>query len=92
MYKRQLKEELQQLRERRNSIMVQGRALTESELAFIDDVNEIIESQGQLDDYLEDITRSEEAYEPNGRELLYLNEQANQLIKQIQQKIAKLKT
>lgn len=86
-----IKEDFQNLRQRRNNIMVQGRALTESELTFIDRVNELIEQQGKLDKYLEDIARSEEAYGPNGKELLYLNEQANQLIKQIQQQISKLK-
>ena len=86
-----IKEDLETLLQQRNSIMVQGRALTESELAFIDGVNGILESQDRLGQYLEDITKSEDAYEPNGKELLYLNEQANQLIKQIQNKILKLK-
>jgi len=32
----------------------------------------------------------EAAYEPNGKELLYLNEQANKLVKKIQKKVLKL--
>jgi len=71
--------------------MVQGRTLTEKELTFIDGVNEIIADQGEFQAYQEDIAKSTNAYEPNGKELLYLNEQANQLIKKIQKKIAKLK-
>lgn len=86
-----IKEDLQNLRTERNSIMVQGRTLTEKELAFIDGVNEIIADQGKFQEYEDDIAKSEDAYEPNGKELLYLNEQANQLVKQIQKKIAKLK-
>ena len=86
-----IKEELQQLREQRNNVMVQGKTLTETELTFIDGVNEIIGEQSKLQAYQDDISKSEDAYEPNGKELLYLNKQANQLIKQIQQKIAKLK-
>lgn len=86
-----IKEDLQSLREQRNSIMVQGRALTETELTFIDGVNEIIADYGTFQAYQDDIAKSEDAYEPNGKELHYLNKQANQLIKQIQKKIAKLK-
>lgn len=86
-----IKEDVQNLRVERNNIMVQGRTLTEKELTFIDGVNEIIAEQGQFQAYQDDIAKSEDAYEPNGKELLYLNEQANQLIKQIQKKIAKLK-
>ncbi|GEM_PF-2582021 len=86
-----IKDALQNLREERNSIMVQGRALTEKELAFIDGVNVIIADYGKFQAYQDDIAKSEDAYEPNGKELLYLNKQANQLIKQIQKKIAKLK-
>ena len=37
-----------------------------------------------------DIAKSESAYEPNGKELLYLNEQANKLVTKIQKKIQKL--
>lgn len=86
-----IKDDLQNLRQQRNNIMVQGRALTETELAFIDGVNDIIAEQNKLQAYQDDIAKSEDAYEPNGKELLYLNEQANQLVKQIQKKIAKLK-
>ncbi len=86
-----IKEDLQNLRQQRNSLMVQGKALTEAELTFIDEVNDIIDIQGKLQAYQADITKSEGAYEPNGKELLYLNQQANQLITQIQQKITKLK-
>lgn len=86
-----IKEDVQNLRLERNNIMVQGRTLTEKELSFIDGVNEIIGEQGRFQAYQDDIAKSEDAYEPNGKELLYLNEQANQLIKQIQKKIAKLK-
>jgi len=86
-----IKEVIQNLRQERNSIMVQGRTLTETELTFIDGVNDIIAEQGKLQAYQDDIFKSESAYEPNGKELLYLNKQANQLVKQIQKKIAKLK-
>ncbi len=86
-----IKEDIQKLRQERNNIMVQGKALTETELAFIDGVNAILEDQGKLQAYQTDIAKSEEAYEPNGKELLYLNEQANQLVNQIQQKIKKLR-
>ena len=86
-----IKEDFQNLRQQRNNIKVQGRALTETELAFIDGVNDLIAEQGKLQAYQDDIAKSEDAYEPNGKELLYLNEQANQLVKQIQKKIAKLK-
>lgn len=86
-----IKAEIQQLREERNNIMVQGKALTERELAFIDGVNAIMEDQGKLQAYQADIAKSEDAYEPNGKELLYLNEQANQLVNKIQQKIKKLR-
>ncbi len=81
---------LQNLRQQRNSIMIQGRPLTEAEITFIDQVNELIEIQGDLSRYLEDIDRSENAYEPNGQELLYLNQQANTLTKKIQKKIESL--
>lgn len=86
-----IKETIQQLRQERNNIMVQGTALTESELAFIDGVNAIMEDQGKLQAYQADIAKSEDAYEPNGKELLYLNEQANQLVNKIQKKIKKLR-
>jgi len=86
-----IKEAVQNLRVERNNIMVQGRALTAQELTFIDEVNEIIADQGKFFEYQDDIAKSEDAYEPSGKELLYLNEQANQLIKKIQKKIAKLK-
>ena len=87
-----IKEDFQNVRNQRNNIMVQGRTLTETELTFIESVNELMEDQGKLQDYQDEIFKSEEAYEPNGKELLYLNEQANQLAKQIQQKLAKLKS
>lgn len=86
-----IKEDIQNLRQERNNLMVQGRTLTEKELTFIDGVNDIIAEQGKLQAYQDDISKSESAYEPNGKELLYLNKQANQLVKQIQKKIAKLK-
>lgn len=85
-----IEESLQELRNQRNGIMVQGRALTKSELKFIEDVDEIMEDQVQLKAYQTDIANSEGAYEPNGKELLYLNEQANKLVKKIQKKILKL--
>lgn len=84
------KETIQNLRQQRNNIMVQGRALTEAELLFIDKVNEIISDQGELDRYLADIDKSENAYDLNGKELLYLNQQANQVAKKIQKKIQKI--
>lgn len=86
-----IKEDLQNFRQQRNNIMVQGRSLTETELGFIDSVNDIMEDQGKLQAYQADIAKSEDAYEPNGKELLYLNRQAHQLVTQIQKKIAKLK-
>lgn len=87
-----IKEDFQNVRNQRNNIMVQGRTLTETELIFIESVNELMEDQGKLQDYQDEIFKSEEAYEPNGKELLYLNEQANQLAKKIQKKLAKLKS
>lgn len=85
------KEDLQTLRNHRNGIMVQGRTLTDAELKLIEGVNEIISDNGEFNRYLEDIDKSENAYEPNGQELLYLNQQANKLAKQIQKKITTIK-
>jgi len=85
-----LKEVVQDLRNQRNGIMVQGRALTKAELKFMEEVDGIMEDQVQLEAYQADITKSEGAYEPNGKELLYLNEQANKLVKKIQKKVEKL--
>jgi len=85
-----IKETVQNLISERNGIMVQGRELTPAEIKFTEKVDEVIEDQGQLEAYQKDITTSEGAYEPNGKELLYLNEQANKLVKKIQKKILKL--
>ncbi len=85
-----IKETLQNLTNERNGIMVQGRELTTTEFKFIDKVDEVLEDQAQLEAYQKDIATSESAYEPNGKELLYLNEQANKLVKKIQKKILKL--
>lgn len=85
-----IKEALQNLTNERNGIMVQGRELTPAELKFMDKVDEILEDQAQLEAYQKDIATSEGAYEPNGKELLYLNEQANKLVKKVQKKIQKL--
>jgi len=85
-----LKEVIQDLGNQRNGIMVQGRALTKAELKYIEDVDDIMTDQVQLEAYQADIVKSESAYEPNGKELLYLNEQANKLVKQIQNKIQQL--
>ena len=79
--------DFQYLRQQRNSIMIQGRALTEAEVSFIEEVNQLIEAQSNLNRYLEDIDYAENAYEPNGQELLYLNQQANTLVKDIQKKV-----
>ena len=85
-----IKEALQNLTNERNNITVQGRALTDSEIKFTEKVTEIMKSQEQLQAFQKDIAKSEDAYEPNGKELLYLNEEANQLVKKMQKKILKL--
>lgn len=85
-----IKEALQNLTSERNGIMVQGRELTDAELKFTEKVDEILAIESQLQAFQKDIATSEGAYEPNGKELLYLNEQANKLVKRIQKKIQKL--
>lgn len=86
-----LKDTIQTLHQERNGIMVQGRTLTEAELKFVEEVNDILTIQGKYHQFQDDIFKSEEAYEPNGKELLYLNEQALKLAKQLQKKISKLR-
>ncbi len=86
-----LKDTIQNLHQERNAIMVQGRTLTETELKFVEEVNDILTIQGKYHQFQDDIFKSEEAYEPNGKELLYLNEQALKLAKQIQKKVIKLR-
>ncbi len=85
-----IKDALQNLTNERNNIMVQGRALTNTEQKFIEGVDKIEANQVKLTAFQNDITNSESAYEPNGKELLYLNEQANKLAKQIQKQVLKL--
>ncbi len=85
-----LKEVIEDLDNQRSGIMVQGRELTKAELKFIEDVDDILGDQAHLEAYQADIAKSESAYEPNGKELLYLNEQSNKLVKKIQKKIQKL--
>jgi len=85
-----IKDALQDLLNQRNNIRVQGRALTDGELKYIDNVEEIMADQEKLEAFQDDIIKSEGAYEPNGKELLYLNEQANKLVKKIQKKVLKL--
>lgn len=84
-----IKDTIQSLHQERNAIMVQGRTLTAEELAFVEKVNDILTIQGKYHQFQDDIAKSEDAYEPNGKELLYLNEQALKLAKQLQQKISK---
>ena len=87
---KEVEQGLNVLEQTRNGVMVQGRALTEAEMAFIDGVGVLLAEQKKLIDYLQDIEQSENAYAPNAEELLYLNQQANQLVKQMLGKINEL--
>lgn len=84
-----IKDTIQSLHQERNAIMVQGRTLTAQELKFVETVNDILTIQGKYHQFQDDIAKSEDAYEPNGKELLYLNEQALKLAKQVQKKLSK---
>lgn len=87
-----IKDTIQSLHQERNAIMVQGQTLTAKELEFVEKVNDILTIQGKYHQFQDDIAKSEDAYEPNGKELLYLNEQALKLAKQIQKRLTKLRT
>jgi uncharacterized protein (DUF3084 family) len=85
-YYASIKTDLKNLEQQRNNIMIQGRALKASELAFIDEVDQLLADQNDLNELLTSIQKMDYSI-VNAQKLLTLNQKALQVATQIQTKI-----